>query len=58
MGGVVLGQIVGYLLDHGYGYGRRFAIAGSLHVIAFVVICLGIPRIRAARHLDAQAQTA
>jgi len=46
MGGVVFGQLVGYLLDHGYGYGVVFAIAGSLHVVAFVTICLAVPRIR------------
>jgi ACS family hexuronate transporter-like MFS transporter len=45
MGGVVFGQAVGYLLDHGYGYGLVFALAGSFHVVAFAVICLGIPRI-------------
>ena len=47
MGGVVFGQIVGYLLDHGYGYGVVFALAGSLHVVAFATICLAIPRIEA-----------
>jgi ACS family hexuronate transporter-like MFS transporter len=46
MGGVVFGQAVGYLLDHGFGYGVVFAIAGSLHVLAFAVICLTIPRIQ------------
>jgi len=46
MGGVVFGQLVGYLLDHGYGYGVVFAIAGSLHVVAFATICLAIPRIQ------------
>jgi ACS family hexuronate transporter-like MFS transporter len=45
MGGVVFGQLVGYLLDHGYGYGLVFALAGSLHVVAFATICLSIPRI-------------
>jgi len=45
MGGIVFGQVVGYLLDHGYGYGLVFALAGSFHVIAFGVICLVIPRI-------------
>ncbi len=45
MGGVVFGQAVGYLLDHGYGYGLVFALAGSFHVVAFAVICLAIPRI-------------
>jgi MFS transporter, ACS family, aldohexuronate transporter len=46
MGGVVFGQFVGYLLDHGYGYGLVFALAGSLHVVAFATICLAIPRLR------------
>ncbi len=47
MGGVLLGQVVGYLRDHGYSYTPALIIAGSLHVIAFGVICLGIPRIQA-----------
>jgi ACS family hexuronate transporter-like MFS transporter len=46
MGGVVFGQLVGYLLDHGYGWGMVFALAGSFHVVAFFVICLAIPTIR------------
>lgn len=45
MGGVVFGQIVGYLLDHGFGYGVVFTLAGSLHVLAFGIICLTIPTI-------------
>jgi ACS family hexuronate transporter-like MFS transporter len=45
MGGVVFGQLVGYLLDQGYGYGVVFALAGSLHVVAFATIALAIPRI-------------
>ena len=45
MGGVVFGQAVGYLLDHGFGYGPVFALAGSFHLLAFAVICLAIPRI-------------
>jgi ACS family hexuronate transporter-like MFS transporter len=46
MGGVVFGQIVGSLLDAGAGYGVVFAIAGSLHVLAFAVICLAVPVVR------------
>src|SRR5262249_51216225 len=46
MGGVVFGQLVGYLLDHGFTYGLVFTLAGSFHVIAFGVICLAIPRIQ------------
>jgi ACS family hexuronate transporter-like MFS transporter len=43
MGGIVFGQIVGYLLDRGVGYGVVFLMAGMLHVIAFVVILVAIP---------------
>src|SRR5829696_1733862 len=43
MGGVVFGQLVGYLLDHGHGWRLVFTLAGSFHVIAFAVICLAIP---------------
>ena len=43
MGGIVFGQLVGYLLDRGFGYGVVFPLAGSLHIIAFVVILLAIP---------------
>jgi MFS transporter, ACS family, hexuronate transporter len=46
MGGVLLGQIVGYLRDHGYSYQPALVISGSLHVVAFAVICIAIPRIR------------
>lgn len=45
MGGVVFGQVVGSLLDHGYGWGTVFALAGSFHVLAFFIICLAIPTI-------------
>ena len=46
MGGVVFGQVVGALLDAGFGYGVVFTLAGSFHVIAFGVICLAIPAVR------------
>jgi MFS transporter, ACS family, hexuronate transporter len=46
MGGVVFGQVVGALLDAGFGYGLVFTLAGSFHVLAFVVICLTIPVVR------------
>src|SRR5207249_7506 len=45
MGGVVLGQLAGYLLDHGFSYTHVLTIAGSLHVTAFIIICLAIPSI-------------
>jgi len=46
MGGVLLGQIVGYLRDHGYSYRPALIISGSLHLIGFAVICIGIPRLQ------------
>jgi MFS transporter, ACS family, hexuronate transporter len=49
MGGVLLGQIVGYLRDHGHSYTPALVISGSLHVLAFVVICVGIPTIKGLR---------
>lgn len=38
LGGVVLGQLAGYLLDHGFSYTPVLIIAGSLHVAAFFLI--------------------
>jgi ACS family hexuronate transporter-like MFS transporter len=46
MGGVLLGQIVGWLRDHGYSYTPALVLAGSLHVAAFLLICLVIPKIQ------------
>jgi ACS family hexuronate transporter-like MFS transporter len=46
LGGVVFGQAVGTLLDRGFGYGPVFALAGSLHVLAFLLVCAVIPDIR------------
>ena len=43
LGGVVFGQLVGMLLDGGFGYGLVFALAGSLHVLAFLLVCAAIP---------------
>ncbi len=43
LGGVVFGQLVGMLLDGGFGYGVVFALAGSLHVLAFLLVCAVIP---------------
>jgi ACS family hexuronate transporter-like MFS transporter len=46
MGGVVLGLVAGYLLDHGFSYAPVLAIAGSLHVMAFLIICVALPTLR------------
>jgi len=45
IGGMVFGLIVGWVLDHQYGYSPVFAMAGSFHVLAFLLILLAIPRI-------------
>lgn len=49
MGGVVLGQIVGWLRDHHYSYAPAMVISGSLHIAAFILICLVIPKIQPLR---------
>ncbi len=46
MGGVLLGQLAGWMLDHGFSYAPVLGVAGSLHVIAFIVICVTIPDLR------------
>jgi MFS transporter, ACS family, hexuronate transporter len=43
MGGIVFGQLAGYLLDHRLGYGAVFGIAGTLHTIALLIILRAIP---------------
>ncbi|MGB2626198.1 MAG: MFS transporter [Candidatus Acidiferrum sp.] len=45
MGGIVFGQLAGYLLDHGFGYSSVFGIAGTLHVTAFLIILFTIPAV-------------
>ena len=46
IGGIIFGELVGYLLDHGFGYGVVFTLAGTFHIVAFVVILLTIPAVR------------
>jgi ACS family hexuronate transporter-like MFS transporter len=46
MGGIAFGQLVGYLLDHGIGYGVVLTLAGMFHVVAFIVILVAIPLFR------------
>ena len=45
MGGIAFGELVGYLLDHGLGYNTVFALAGTLHVTAFLIILACIPSV-------------
>jgi ACS family hexuronate transporter-like MFS transporter len=49
MGGVVFGKVVGYLLDHQFGYAPVFALVSTFHVLAFCVILLFIPVVRPIR---------
>ncbi|RYE97707.1 MAG: MFS transporter, partial [Oxalobacteraceae bacterium] len=44
-GGIVMGQAAGWALDRGYGYTPVLAVAASLHVIAFALICIAVPKI-------------
>lgn len=46
MGGIAFGQLVGYLLDHGIGYGVVLTLAGTFHVVAFLIILAAIPLFR------------
>ena len=46
MGGLLMNLLAGRLLDAGFGYATVFNIVGTLHVIAFGVILIAIPRIR------------
>jgi ACS family hexuronate transporter-like MFS transporter len=45
-GGIAMGQAAGWALDHGYSYTPVLAVAASLHVVAFIVVCVAIPHIR------------
>jgi ACS family hexuronate transporter-like MFS transporter len=46
MGGIAFGQLAGYLLDHGFGYGAVFALAGTFHIAAFLIIVATVPIIQ------------
>ncbi|MEO7701592.1 MAG: MFS transporter [Opitutus sp.] len=60
LGGVVLGQLAGYLLDHGFSYAPVLIIAGSLHVMAFLLILVSVRSLRplplAPRYMGSQAE--
>jgi ACS family hexuronate transporter-like MFS transporter len=45
MGGLVMNLTAGRLLDLGFGYQTVFSIVGTLHVLAFMVILVTVPRI-------------
>jgi ACS family hexuronate transporter-like MFS transporter len=52
MGGVVFGQVVGWMLDSGMGYVPVFSIVGTFHVIAF---CIILATIRVVRPVEVKA---
>jgi ACS family hexuronate transporter-like MFS transporter len=53
MGGIALGQIVGWLRDHGHGYTPALILSGSLHLAAFLLLCVLIPKIQPIRLTNA-----
>lgn len=46
IGGVIFNLVVGYLLDHGYGYGTVFGLVSTFHVAAFCLILLTVHRVQ------------
>lgn len=46
MGGVALGQLIGWMRDQGYSYEPALILTGSMHIAAFVLICVLIPNIK------------
>ena len=45
IGGILFGELAGYLLDHGFGYETVFTLAATFHVIAFLVILTTVPKV-------------
>jgi ACS family hexuronate transporter-like MFS transporter len=45
IGGIIFGELAGYLLDHGFGYSAVFGLAGILHVAAFLIILTTVPAV-------------
>ena len=43
---VVFGLVVGYLLDHGFGYAVVFGMVSTFHVLAFLLILVCIRTVR------------
>ena len=47
MGGIVFNEMAGQMLKHKLGYGPIFAIAGTLHVLAFLLVLVSIRKVQA-----------
>jgi hypothetical protein len=45
-GGIVFGELAGQALTRASGYGPIFAVAGTLHVLAFILVAAVIRRVR------------
>ena len=45
LGGMVMAKFTGYILDTTHSYSAVFAVAGSVYLIALVIIQLLVPRI-------------
>jgi ACS family hexuronate transporter-like MFS transporter len=45
IGGILFGELAGYLLDHGFGYQTVFTLAATFHVIAFLVILIAVRKV-------------
>jgi ACS family hexuronate transporter-like MFS transporter len=56
MGGAIFNLFAGQLLSHGAGYATVFAIAGSLHAVAFAILLLTSGVLRAPEAGTFQAQ--
>jgi ACS family hexuronate transporter-like MFS transporter len=52
IGGLLMNLAAGRLLDAGFGYAAVFNVVGTLHVIAFAVIVIAIPRIEPVDPVD------
>src|SRR6185503_17523667 len=45
LGGIMMGQAAGWALDAGFSYTPVLIVAASLHLFAFALICVALPRI-------------
>ena len=52
MGGAVFGLVAGAMLGHGFRYGTLFALAGSFHLIALLILLIRGGRIEPLRPAD------
>jgi ACS family hexuronate transporter-like MFS transporter len=54
MGGAIFGIVVGYLLDHGFGYGTVFLFVSTFHVIAYLIILISVRQVAPVRAKSAE----